>query len=106
MIQCDREIGNAKSDEPSHSNADRLKSRYDSISTSDDDLCKLKVIHANCQSAMNKRSEISGLIDLNDPHILALTEFGAAASVDDGKLGIEGFSLYRGDHSSGTEGLG
>ena len=55
---------------------------------------------------MNKRSEISGLIDSQNPHILALTEFGASAGVSDGELGIEGYSLYRGDHSSGGGGLG
>ena len=55
---------------------------------------------------MNKRSEISGLIDSQDPHILALTEFGAATDVSDGELGIDGYSLYRGNHSSGTGGLG
>ena len=55
---------------------------------------------------MNKRSEISELIDTENPHILALTEFGAAADVSDGELGIEGYSLYRGNHSSGTGGPG
>ena len=55
---------------------------------------------------MNKRSEISELIDTENPHILALTEFGAAADVSDGELGIGGYSLYRGNHSSGTGGPG
>ena len=55
---------------------------------------------------MNKRSEISGLIDAETPHVLALTEFGAAANVGDGELGIPGYSLYRGNHSSGGGGLG
>ena len=55
---------------------------------------------------MNKQSEISGLIDSQNPHILALTEFGAASDVNDGELGIEGYSLYRGNHSSGGGGLG
>ena len=63
-------------------------------------------MHANCQSAMNKRSEISALIDSENPHVLCLTEFGASSSVNDGELGIEGYSLYRGDHSSGGGGLG
>ena len=55
---------------------------------------------------MNKRSEISDFIELNKPHILALTEFGAPSSVDDGELGYEGYTLYRGDHSDGSGGPG
>ena len=55
---------------------------------------------------MNKRSEIVDLIDSQRPHILALTEFGAAESTPDGELGIEGYGLYRGNHSDGNGGLG
>ena len=55
---------------------------------------------------MNKGSEITALVDEQKPHILALTEFGAGGTVMDGELGIEGYSLYRGDHSSGGGGLG
>ena len=55
---------------------------------------------------MNKRSEISTLIDEHKPHVLALTEFGAASTVMDGELGIDGYTLYRGNHSSGGGGLG
>ena len=111
MIPCDRDIGSIgrgahSSSSSSSSNSDRLNSRYKPISTPNDDTCKLKIIHSNCQSAMNKRSEVCQLIDSEKPHILALTEFGAAASVDDGELGIEGYSIYRGNHSSGGGGLG
>ena len=80
--------------------------RYENISTTVINPCKLRVIHSNCQSAMNKRSEVSGLIDEQNPHVLALTEFGAASCVSDGELGIEGYALYRGNHSSGDGGLG
>ena len=38
--------------------------------------------------------------------MLALTEFGAASSVKDNELGIDGYTLYRGDHSDGKGGLG
>ena len=55
---------------------------------------------------MNKRSEISTLIDEQKPHVLALTEFGAGSSVTDGELGIDGYTLYRGTHSTGGGGLG
>ena len=55
---------------------------------------------------MNKRSELRALIDSENPDILTLTEFGASSNVNDGELGIEGYSLYRGDHSSGGGGLG
>ena len=55
---------------------------------------------------MNKRSEINDLIDSSKPHILALTEFGASAAVMDSELGVEGYSLYRGNHSDGNGGLG
>ena len=55
---------------------------------------------------MNKRSEISDFIELEKPHILALTEFGAPKTVDDGELGFEGYTLYRGDHSDGSGGPG
>ena len=55
---------------------------------------------------MNKRSEIDGLVDSETPHSLALAEFGAAVNAKDGELGIEGYSLYRGNHSSGGGGLG
>lgn len=67
---------------------------------------KLTFIHSNCQSAMNKGSEISSLIDEQKPHILALTEFGAGNDITDGELGISGYTLYRGNHSSGGGGLG
>ena len=55
---------------------------------------------------MNKRSEICDLVDSQQPHILALTEFGAARDVSDGELGIEGYSIYRGNQSNGTGGPG
>ena len=55
---------------------------------------------------MNKGSEISGLVDDQKPHFLALTEFGAGIAVNDRELGIDGYSLYRGNHSSGNGGLG
>ena len=55
---------------------------------------------------MNKASEISALIDEQKPHVLALTEFGAGNEVTDGELGIYGYTLYRGTHSSGNGGLG
>ena len=64
------------------------------------------MIHTNCQSGMNKRSELNDLIDNMTPHILALTEFGASATVKDSELGIRGYSLYRGDHSDGSGGPG
>ena len=80
--------------------------RYDLPNTDELNKTSLKVIHTNCQSAMNKRSEICDFIDLNNPHILALTEFGAPSSVNDGELGIDGYTLYRGDHSDGMGGPG
>ena len=55
---------------------------------------------------MNKRSEIQDLVTTQQPHILALTEFGAAKNISDGELGIEGYSIYRGNHSDGGGGLG
>ena len=108
MLTCDREIGiTAGGEQRSSSNENTEKSRYKRISTpNDDDLCKIRMIHSNCQSAMNKKSEISALTDHHNPHILALTEFGAAADVGDGELGIDGYSIYRGNHSSGNGGLG
>ena len=60
-------------------------------------------IHTNCQSAMNKGSKICGLID---DQKLALTEFGAGSTVSNGELGVDGYTLYWGDHSSGEGGLG
>ena len=55
---------------------------------------------------MNKGSEISSLVDEQKPHVLALTEFGAGDTVTNGDLGIDGYTLYRSDHSSGGGGLG
>ena len=55
---------------------------------------------------MNKRSEIMSLIDAQKPHILALTEFGASDLIDEGELGIEGYTLYRKNHSDGMGGPG
>ena len=55
---------------------------------------------------MNKRSEIRDLVDVEKPHILALTEFGASDAVGDAELGIEGYTLYRGNHSDGSGGPG
>ena len=106
MISCDRSTGITAGGECSSSiHVQTLKSRYETLSTNNNK-CKLSIIHTNCQSAMNKRSEVSGLIDSHNPHILALTEFGAASNVSDGELGIPGYALYRGDHSSGGGGLG
>ena len=67
---------------------------------------EMKVIHTNCQSAMNKRSEILDLLANEKPQVLALTEFGSSSSINDGELGIDGYTLYRGDHSDGKGGLG
>jgi hypothetical protein len=67
---------------------------------------KLKCIHTNCQSSINKKSEIYDLIECENPMILALTEFGASSIIDNNELGIPGYSLYRGDHSSGEGGPG
>ena len=80
--------------------------RYDLPTDNEQNLSSLTVIHTNCQSAMNKRSEISDFVELNKPHVLALTEFGAPSSANDGELGIEGYTLYRGDHSDGSGGPG
>ena len=41
-------------------------------------LNELIIVHTNCQSAMNKKSEVRDFIDAHNPHVLALTEFGAA----------------------------
>ena len=106
MIHCDRDVGNTEDGVSSSSIGKSLNSRYTRISTPHNNSCNLSVIHANCQSAMNKRSEVCDLIDSQKPHILALTEFGASADINDGELGIEGYSLYRGNHSSGGGGLG
>ena len=55
---------------------------------------------------MNKRSEIANLVDAEKPHILALTEFGASGAVRDSELGIDGYTLYHGDHRDGKGGPG
>ena len=106
MIQCNRVLGNTVNVNGGRSGSiDTEQSRYERLSTPNN-LCNLSIIHSNCQSAMNKRSEINAMIDDENPHVLALTEFGASSSTGDGELGIEGYSLYRGDHSSGGGGLG
>ena len=46
------------------------------------------------------------LVDEQKPHVLALTEFGASGLVTDSELGIEGYTLYRNDHSDGKGGPG
>ena len=51
------------------------------------------MIHTNCQSGMNKRSEINDPVDSRKPHILALTEFGASKAVMDSELGVQGYTL-------------
>ena len=87
---------------------DPLNSRYDMLSTPNNDSCStnLSVIHTNCQSAINKRCEVVNLINEQKPHVLALTEFGASSSITDSELGIEGYTLYRNDHSDGKGGPG
>ena len=55
---------------------------------------------------MNKRSEIMNLIDAQNPHVLALTEFGASDAISDSELGIVGYTLYRSNHSDGSGGPG
>ena len=101
-MNCNTSYGDPRS---SHRN--RLNNfRYNLPNADEPNDSSLNVIHTNCQSAMNKRSEISDFIELNKPHILALTEFGAPNSVNDGELGFEGYTLYRGDHSDGSGGPG
>ena len=56
-------------------------------------LTKLNIIHSNCQSAMNKHSEIMNLIDAQNMHVLALTEFGASDAISDSELGIDCYTL-------------
>lgn len=51
---------------------------------------------------MNKKSEVVNLIDTQKPHILALTEFGASDAIRDDELGVEGYTLYRKNHSDGS----
>ena len=109
MINCNQDIGNTgfggcSSSSCSRSSVDlNTESRYD-LSTNT--CTKLTFIHSNCQLAMNKASEINALVDEQKPHVLALTEFGAGNTVKDGELGIDGYTLYRGNHSSGGGGLG
>ena len=103
MICCDRVNGNTSNGEP-RSSIDNLNSRHESLPMTS--LNELTIVHTNCQSAMNKKSEIHDFIDAHNPHVLALTEFGAATSVKDNELGIEGYTLYQGDHSDGKGGLG
>ena len=98
---------NTSSGDPRSSHSSRLNDcRYNLPNIYEPNNSSLNVIHTNCQSAMNKRGEISDFIELNKPHILALTEFGASNSVNDGELGFEGYTLYRGDHSDGSGGPG
>ena len=103
MSNCDREIGNTECGERNSSiAADSMNSRYTRISTNS----KLNIIHTNCQSAMNKKSEVANLINTQKPHILALTEFGASGEIRDDELGIEGYTIYRKNHSDGSGGPG
>ena len=55
---------------------------------------------------MNKKGEVVNLIDAQAPHVLALTEFGASSAIMDNELGIEGYTLYRKNHSDGSGGPG
>ena len=103
MTSCDREYGNTSSGELRCS-INNLNSRQMTMPT--ESFNELTNVHTNCQSAMNKKSEIRDLISVEKPHVLALTEFGAASSVKDNELGIYGYTLYRGDHSDGKGGLG
>lgn len=67
---------------------------------------KIKCIHSNCQSAINKKSEIRELVECEKPLILALTEFGAPSSMKDDEISIPDYTLYRDDHSDGNGGPG
>ena len=102
-MTCDRDIGNTHSSD-SRSSIGPLNDRYENISTNT--LTSLNIIHTNCQSAINKRSEIISLIDAQKPDVLALTEFGASSAIGDSELGVEGYTLYRGNHSDGKGGPG
>ena len=55
---------------------------------------------------MNKKSEVANLMDTQKPDILALTEFGASEAIRDDELGVEGYTLYRKNHSDGSGGPG
>ena len=107
MTICDRDIGNTAGGVCRNSiDIDNLNSRYNRLSTNHIDSCKLSIIHSNCQSAMNKKCEVVNLVDAQKPHILALTEFGASETIMDSELGIEGYTLYRSNHSDGSGGPG
>ena len=78
-MSCDRDFGNTHSGDRS-SIIETLNNRYN---VPRNNLTKLNIIHSNCQSAMNKRSEIMNLIDAQNMHVLALTEFGASDAISD-----------------------
>ena len=102
IASCDRELGNTRDGDSRHRSTSSMKDRQMPINV----FTGLTMIHSNCQSAMNKRSEILDLVNSERPHVLALTEFGASGDINDGELGIDGYTLYRGDHSDGKGGLG
>ena len=102
IASCDREFGNTSDGDSRPRCAGSMNDRQRPTNV----FTGLTVIHSNCQSAMNKRSEILDLVNAERPHVLALTEFGASGDMNDGELGIDGYTLYRGDHSDGKGGLG
>ena len=102
IASCDREFGNTRDGDSRPRCAGSMNDRQRPTNV----FTGLTVIHSNCQSAMNKRSEILDLVNNERPHVLALTEFGASGDMNDGELGIDGYTLYRGDHSDGKGGLG
>ena len=102
ILSCDREFCNTSNGDSRHRGTDSVIDRQKPTNV----FSGLTMIHSNCQSAMNKRSEILDLVNSERPHVLALTEFGASKDINDGELGIDGYTLYRGDHSDGRGGLG
>ena len=67
----------------------------------------IKIMYTNCQSVMNKRAELRGVVATLEPDLICMTECWTNESVEEGILGIENFELLvRKDRTDTANGRG
>ena len=67
---------------------------------------ELRVLYLNAQSIINKKDELSLVIDNNYPDIIGITESWANSQILDSELMVKGYRFFRSDRKDTTFGRG
>jgi len=59
----------------------------------------LKIAHINICSLRNKLTDLTDILQLNNLHILAVSETHVDSTIDDATLRIDGYSIFRNDRN-------